>query len=147
MDIAAIARQSLEPVGYEVLEAVTRNTALGASVFIRIDRLDEQPVSVDDLARASSVLGLELDRLDPIQGQYNLEVESPGPKRPLTRARHFERFLGLRVKVKRQGGSFVGKVLGVNGDLVSLEGPDGTPVTLPAGEIKATLAEWPSEHR
>lgn len=145
--MVTIARQALEPLGYEVLELTARNTPRGTSLMVRIDRLDELPVAVDDLERASNVLSLELDHLDPIPGEYLLEIESPGPKRPLTRARHFERFSGLNVKVKRPGDSFVGRVLSVTADIVTLEGPDGAPVEVAIPGIRATLAEWPSEHR
>ena len=37
---------------------------------------------------------------DPIPGEYNLEVSSPGLNRRLVKAEHFERFAGNRVKVK-----------------------------------------------
>ncbi|MDO9357169.1 MAG: ribosome maturation factor RimP [Solirubrobacteraceae bacterium] len=37
--------------------------------------------------------------LAPIREQYAVEVSSPGPKRPLTRPAHFERFVGRHAKV------------------------------------------------
>jgi ribosome maturation factor RimP len=145
-DISAAAREVLEPMGYEVLEVVISGKVT-MNVLVRIDRLDEQPVSVEDLERASGVFGLEMDRLDPFKGAYKLEVESPGPKRPLTRARHFERMMGLKIKVKRPGASVIGKILAVTDDAVTLE-LDGKKVEqIPIAGIVANLAEWPSEHR
>ena len=146
-DIAAIAREVLEPMGYEVLEVNSGAGRSTTTVTVRIDRLDEQPVSVEDLSRASEVLGLELDRLDPIAGEYKLDLESPGPKRPLTRARHFERMMGLKAKVKRHGGSFIGRITAVEGDRVTFQDEKGEVLTLDVDGIRATLAEWPPEHR
>lgn len=37
--------------------------------------------------------------LAPVREKYAVEVSSPGPKRPLTRPAHFERFVGRHAKV------------------------------------------------
>lgn len=146
-DVAQLAAEVLGPLGYELLEVQVGQGRSSTTVTVRIDRLDEQPVSVEDLERASGVLGLELDRLDPIPGRYKLEVESPGPKRPLTRARHFERMIGLKVKAKRQGGSLIGRIVAVDEAAVTLEDERGENVRMDLADIRATLAEWPAEHR
>lgn len=145
-DLNAVAREVLEPMGYEVLEVVISGKVT-QTVLVRIDRLDEQPVGMEDLERASGVMGLELDRLDPFKLPYKLEVESPGPKRPLTRARHFERMMGLKIKVKRPGASLVGKIVSVQDDAVTLELDGKKLETVAIPGITANLAEWPSEHR
>ena len=142
-----IARDVLEPLGYEVLEVIVSSGRVSTSLIIRIDRIDETPVTVDDLTRASNVLGLELDHLDPIQGEYKLDLESPGPKRPLITARHFERHLGLKIKVKRQDASVIGKIVAVNSESVTLELDGNATETLPMTGIRAFLAEWPDSHR
>jgi ribosome maturation factor RimP len=142
-----IARDVLEPLGYEVLEVIVSSGRVSTSLIVRIDRLDEQPVTVDDLTRASNVLGLELDHLDPIQGEYKLDLESPGPKRPLITARHFERHLGLKIKVKRQDASIIGAIVAVTAESVTLELDGGVVETLPIVGIRAFLAEWPESHR
>ena len=41
-----------------------------------------------------------LDELDPIDQSYNLQVQSPGIERELTRDFHFERYLGQKVWVR-----------------------------------------------
>lgn len=142
-----IARDVLEPLGYEVLEVIVSAGRVSTSLIVRIDRLDEQPVAVDDLTRASNVLGLELDHLDPIQGEYQLELESPGPKRPLITARHFERHMGLKIKVKRMDASVIGKIIGVDSDSVNLELDGKQEERISISGIRAFLAEWPESHR
>ena len=147
MDIESIAREVLEPLGYELLEVISNVGRGSTTLTVRIDRIDEKPVAVEDLARASRVLGLELDRLDPIQGEYLLELESPGPKRPLTTKRHFERMSGLKIKVKRLAATVIGKILEVSDTSVLLELDGGVQESVALEGIRANLAEWPNEHR
>ena len=145
-NLAAIAERVLTPLGLEVLEVQLQNPGRHPTLLVRIDRLDEQPVSVVDVESASRTLGAELDTLDPIKDEYRLEVESPGAKRPLTRARHFERMLGLQARVRGEGQAFTAPIKAVSGDQVTFE-VLGQDVTLTAGQIQANLAEFPPEHR
>jgi ribosome maturation factor RimP len=41
-----------------------------------------------------------MDVEDPISGQYNLEVSSPGIERPLFVVAHYQRFLGHDVRLR-----------------------------------------------
>lgn len=141
-----IADSALTPLGFEVLEVQVQNPGKRPTVLVRVDRADEQPVTIEDIETASRVLGLELDRLDPISDEYRLEVESPGAKRPLLRARHFERMLGLKARVRGAGHAFTGPIVSVEGEEVRFDTPDG-PVTLRIGEFQANLAEFPPSHR
>lgn len=141
-----IASAVLAPLGYELLEVQVQNPGRRPVVVVRIDRADEQPVSIEDLAASSRAVGAEYDRLDPIQGEYRLELESPGAKRPLLRARHFERMLGLKAKVRGDGHSFTAPITAVVGEDVTFGTPEGD-VTLRIGQFQANLAEFPSEHR
>lgn len=149
MDLTQAARDALTPLGYEVLEVSVGPHGRTRRVLVRIDRLDEQVVGVDDVRRASEAFGLELDRLDPIEGAYQLEVESPGAQRPLFTARHFERFRDLLVKLRTGGSQLSGRVRGVEGDVVVFETAEGGPPRrLRLDEIeRAHLAEWPDSPR
>lgn len=145
------AKHILEPLGYEVLELTITGQGRKRKVLLRIDRLDEKAVGMDDVMLATQVYGLELDRLDPFDTPYELEVESPGPQRPLFTKRHFERFHDLQAKVKTRGETFRGIIRTVgldneNRDNVTFQiGNDLKTYSI--GEIQATLAEWPKEPR
>lgn len=145
-NLQVLASAVLAPLGYELLEVQVQNPGKRPIVVVRIDRQDEQPVSIEDLAASSRAVGAEYDRLDPIQGEYRLELESPGAKRPLFRVRHFERMLGLKARIRGDGHSFTGPITAVNGDDVTFETTTG-PVTLRIGQFQANLAEFPAEHR
>ena len=149
MDLQHAAHDALTPLGYEVLEVSVTHRGRSRRVLVRIDRVDEAPVSVDDVRRASEAFGLELDRLDPFDGASQLEVESPGAQRPLRTARHFERFRDLLVKVRAAGATLSGRVRAVEGDVVVLETTAGEPPRrLHVDEIeRAHLAEWPDAPR
>lgn len=147
MDLAQAATEVLAPLGYEVLECVSSAKGRTRRVLLRVDRLDEQVVTIDDVAKAAEVFGLELDRLDPFEGAYQLEVESPGAKRPLFTARHFERFHDLLAKVHVAGETFTGRIREVEDGTVAFEvNGERRAVRLDAIE-DARLAEWPDAPR
>jgi ribosome maturation factor RimP len=133
-------------MGYDVLEVSLKGSGNSRVLTVRLERKDEVPISVEELERASRVLGGELDRLDLIESAYRLEVESPGPDRPLLTPRHFQRFAGLKAKVRSPEGNFTGRIEGVSEDTVTfLVGKE--LLRLKIGEFKANLAEWPQTPR
>ncbi len=151
MDLKQAARDVLTPLGYEVLELHVGSGRGPRRVLLRIDRLDEAAVSVEDVRTASEAFGLELDRLDPFADPYRLEVESPGAERPLVTARHFERFKDLLVKLRVGDETLHGRVREVSDQhlVVELEAPGGSErreVAL-ADVERARLAEWPDTPR
>jgi len=141
VELWRLVEEAVEPLDLEVLEV---REAPG-EVLVRLERKDEQPISVADLERASRAIEAVLDREDPIPGSYRLLVESPGPKRPLFTRRHFERFQGLKAKVPGPEG-FTGRILRLEGDEVVFQvGTEEKRLTL--GTFRANLAEWPEEPR
>jgi len=78
-----------------------------------------QYVSTDDCEKVSRFLSAELDRLDPIEQNYYLEVSSPGMDRVLFEEKHFERFAGHIVdislyKAHEGSKSWQGELVGMN---------------------------------
>ena len=141
------ARDVLEPLGYELLEVQRTQRSGTAILLVRIDRLDETAVTLDDVQVASEALSLDFDRAEPMGGRYNLEVESPGANRPLRTRRHFERFAGLKVNVKTGSESLQGAVVSADDQDVTLD-VNGERRSIPLNDIHAArLAEWPSEPR
>lgn len=66
---------------------------------IMAERADGAPMTVDHCADISRAVSARLDQDDPIAGDYDLEVSSPGIDRPLVAAADFERFAGHEVQV------------------------------------------------
>ena len=147
MELAEAAAEVLGPLGYEVLELVMSGRGKKRNVLLRIDRLDGGVVTMEDVETATGVFSLELDRLDPFENEYNLEVESPGPERPLRTAAHFRRFSGLLAKVRAHGETFTGRVGEVTDERVTFD-LKGVPREVPLQDIQiARLAEWPDTPR
>ena len=61
--------------------------------------VEEEYVSTDDCESVSRFLSAELDRLDPIEQNYYLEVSSPGLDRVLLKEKDFIRFCGHMVDI------------------------------------------------
>jgi ribosome maturation factor RimP len=85
---------------------------------VRIDRRDGQKVTVDDCARASRAIEARFDAGDLFQGNYVLEVSSPGLERPLRTAADWQRFAGQRARLTSAavGGMVEGEIVGLEDD-------------------------------
>jgi len=57
-------------------------------------------MTVEQCARLSRALSALFEEVDPIAGEYDLEVSSPGIDRPLTAPDHFERWAGFEAKLE-----------------------------------------------
>jgi len=67
--------------------------------FLRIFIDAEQGVGMEDCTKDSHQVSGVLDVEDPISGEYNLEVSSPGMDRPIFKLKQFEQFVGHTVQV------------------------------------------------
>lgn len=100
--------------------------AQGKKSLLRLYIEKEGGVQVDDCERVSRQVSATLDVEDPIQGEYTLEVSSPGMDRPLLNLDHFQRFVGenvtIRLRVAFEGRrKFNGLLKGVEDDEIVLE--------------------------
>lgn len=103
-------------------------------LVIYIDHTDG--ITVDHCADVSRQISALLDVEDPISGQYNLEVSSPGMDRPLFTIDQFAAYAGHTVNVRLTAPfegrrKFKGLLAGVEGDEVLLQLDDeeyGFPV-------------------
>ncbi len=68
-------------------------------------------VNLDLCATISHELSPFLDVHPPMNGQYRLEVSSPGIERKLTKPVHFQNAVGEKVKIKLGGGEKLKGVL------------------------------------
>lgn len=89
----------IEGLGYEVVRIMNIGTQ-NPVVQIMIEPKDHGVLTVDDCAKVSRAVSALLDEKDPIDGEYTLEVSSPGIDRPLTKPEHFARFSGYEAKIE-----------------------------------------------
>lgn len=119
----------IEEMGFEVVRIMTTGSER-QTLQIMIERQDRKNLVVDDCAAVSRAISVILDEADPIDGEYSLEVSSPGVDRPLTKPEHFARFVGFEAKVETDEAvegrkRFKGKIVAVNGDdVIRIEADD-----------------------
>jgi ribosome maturation factor RimP len=80
---------------------------------------------LDQIADVSRVLSAKLDETDAMgEGEYTLEVGTPGAERLLTEHRHYVRATGRLVKFQlAEGGELVARILKADDEGVDLEVP------------------------
>jgi ribosome maturation factor RimP len=126
--IAGVIAPTVESMGF-VLVRVRAMSGKRMTLQIMAERPDGV-MEVDDCARLSRALSALLDVEDPIDGEYTLEVSSPGIDRPLTRLEDFERWRGWTARLETDamiGGRkrFKGELAGVDGADVLIEIAEG----------------------
>ena len=97
-ELAKLLEPTVERLGYELADLEVRLGSKGGMVRIFIDKPDG--IDLDDCEKVSLAVSALLDVEDPVPGNYNLEVSSPGLDRKLTKVEHFQRFEGETVKVQ-----------------------------------------------
>jgi len=89
---------AVERLGYELADLEVRLGAKGWLIRVFIDK--PEGIDLDDCEKVSQAVSALLDVEDPVPGNYNLEVSSPGLDRKLTKVEHFQRFEGETLKVQ-----------------------------------------------
>jgi len=96
--LISLLEPEIESLGYELAELEV-NLSHGHGILrLYIDR--PEGIAVEDCARVSQQVSGLLDVEDPIAGDYNLEVSSPGADCKLVKPEHFDRFAGSMIKVR-----------------------------------------------
>ena len=137
-DIWSLIEPVVEGMGYEVVDIDFRPHPTDGLLRIYID--GPNGIVLDDCTAVSHQISSVLDVEDPIPGQFNLEISSPGMDRPLRKVADFERFAGATVKIKltvptlEGQRNFTGKLKGIENEEVILE-MDGETHYLALGSI------------
>lgn len=127
--LAGIVQPLIEGMGYEL---VRLRLMSGKNAILQI--MAEKPdggIEVDDCAKISTAISAVLDVEDPIEGEYALEVSSPGIDRPLTRLKDFDTWNGYEAKIETAElidgrKRFKGPLRGTENDEVLIEIAEGT---------------------
>jgi ribosome maturation factor RimP len=135
------AMSHLEPILEPAIEAagyrLVRLRLMGGktkTLQIMAERPDGT-MNVEDCAKLSHALLDFIEAENPLEGEYELEVSSPGIDRPLTRLMDFARYSGHEAKIELVAPldgrkRFRGKLLGLDGNEVAME-TQGSRVSFP----------------
>ncbi len=141
-DLTDLFLPVVESMGFELVGVEFHGTEHHGLLRIYIDH--ENGIVVDDCAKVSRQISALLDVEDPISQGYDLEVSSPGINRPLFKQDDYQRFSGLRAKIKLGVAldgrkNFSGTLQGIEEDQVLIE-VDNETFELPFHDIaKANL--------
>ena len=131
-----------EPVvngmGFELIEIEHFPNPKHGVLRLYIDK--EGGVNIDDCSDVSRQISALIDVEDPIRGQFNLEISSPGMDRPLRRLKDFQRFIGSQVKLKTAmpldgQRNFKGRLLEASEEVLVIE-TDTEEISLPMNAIE-----------
>jgi len=123
-DIWSLIEPVVEGMGYEVVDIDFRPHSTDGLLRIFIDK--SGGIQLEDCEAVSKQVSSVLDVEDPIPGQFNLEVSSPGLDRPLRKQQDFVRFAGEKIKIKLSvptlegQRNFTGKLMGMQNEEVIL---------------------------
>jgi ribosome maturation factor RimP len=121
----------------------------GRGFLLRIDIDKEGGVTVEDCSLISQQVSTWLDVEDPIPGEFELQVSSPGLDRKFYKSADYEKFTGRLVRVKTSKAIrglhvIVGRLKSFDGATVVVTDPvmkKDPDYEIPLGDIKETRLE------
>jgi ribosome maturation factor RimP len=144
-DVAGLARQ-IEPevksLGFELVRVAMVGGTSDPTLQVMAERPDTRQLNLSDCEAISRRLSEWLDREDPIEGSYRLEVSSPGIDRPLTRLKDYSDWAGYDARItlhQQQDGrkQYSGVLEGVDAQNVKLTDKSGHVHVLPFTDISS----------
>ena len=136
-ELRKLLEPAIERLGYELSDLEAKLGGGSGVIRVFIDQPDG--IDLEDCEKVSAAVSALLDVEDPLPGQYNLEVSSPGLDRKLTKIEHFQRFMGKTVKVQMRfpiegRKRFRGALMSSNDENIVVE-VDGESHSLPIATI------------
>ena len=127
-DIVEWTEKMLEPIiqkhQYELVDVEYLKE--NGQWYLRVYADKEGGITINDCEVISRELEEELDKADPIEEAYILEVSSPGLDRVLKKEKDFKRYMGYSVDVKlykaiEKKKEFTGELTGYTADTVTID--------------------------
>ena len=121
----------------------------GRTYLLRIDIDKEGGVTLDDCQLVSQQVSAWLDVEDPVPGEYELQVSSPGLDRKFYRDSDYQKFIGRLVRVKTSAAIrglhvIVGRLKEFDGKKIVVTDPamkKDADYEIPLADIKETRLE------
>ena len=96
--VFVLINPAIYDMGYELLGLEYVSSGKRSVLRVYID--SDSGIGINDCESVSRQVSSIMDVEDPISGQYNLEVSSPGIERPLFTIAHYRRFLGNDISLR-----------------------------------------------
>lgn len=119
-----LASDTLGNLGYRIVRILLQGSNQ-KTLQVMIERIDEQPISIEDCTLVSHNISALLDVEDVIKTKYLLEVTSPGIERPLVRIEDFIKNIGNDIRLTliepyNNSTKMKATIMEVNSPLISL---------------------------
>ncbi|WP_345987339.1 ribosome maturation factor RimP [Sulfurimonas sp. HSL1-2] len=143
MSLESDIKNLVESIGLHLYDTsiVTENS----ETIYRVNVIGEGGTTMDQCVEATKLISPMLDVTPPVQGEYRLEVSSPGVERKLKTLEHFRYSVGEKVKLTLQDKTKLRgelKSVGEDGTL-TIETEAGTEAIPFDSVVKAaTYFEW-----
>ncbi len=98
--IVNIVKPVVEDLGFALHHVKITGESNASIVQIMAEDLNTRNLMVDDAAKISRAISAVMDVEDPINGEYRLEVSSPGIDRMLITKGDFENYKGFEAKLE-----------------------------------------------
>jgi ribosome maturation factor RimP len=140
-ELTRLIEPEVKSLGYELVRVAMVGGTSDPTLQIMAERPDTRQLDLSDCETISRRISDWLDREDPIEGSYRLEVSSPGIDRPLTRLNDYDDWSGHEARVtlaEAMGGrkQFSGTIRGTGvGGVVHILGRDGKDYSVPFTSI------------
>jgi ribosome maturation factor RimP len=127
--VIALIEPTAEQMGYRIVR-VRLSGNRRKRLQIMAERVSDGQFEITDCERFSRAISPMFDMEDAIQGEFDLEVSSPGIDRPLMTLADFERWQGYEAKLETGAmingqRRFKGELGGVSGDVITLKTQTG----------------------
>lgn len=143
--VRGLTEEVITGTNYFLVDVEVRGHKGTRVVEVYVDSEDE--MGHDDLALISKEVGFLLDVEDVIEGSYNLELSSPGIKRPLTMPQQYRKNVGRTLRVRFEDEEteeiVVGDLTDADDETIELELPSEERLRLPYTAITQARVELP----
>ena len=109
----------IESLNYELYGVEIKRSKKQTVLTVYIDHLDG--ITIDDCVTVTQELNPYIDELDPIQGEYMLEVSSAGAEKELRSEAAIQNAVGMYVHVETYEQKIEGQLIDFNGYEVTLK--------------------------
>lgn len=133
---------AVQGCGAEVYDIVT--TKENDRNIFRVYITSKDGVNLDKCAEVSRMISPILDLDEPMNGNYNLEVSSPGIERKLKNPRHFKASIGEKIRLKDFNKDIVkGELVSADDNEVKIKTEHGEEIiTYDEISSASTFYEW-----
>ena len=143
MSLESDIKNVVESMDLSLYDIVTVSE-FGATIY-RVMINSKDGISLDKCAEVTRMLNPLLDVTPPVNGDYRLEVSSPGIERKLKSLKHFNASIGENVKVVLISNEVLtGPLVKVDGSKITINDGQVGEQTIPFDEIikASTYFEW-----